>query len=113
MQRLARLDAEVVDERPPRVGVCIERVRLPVGAVEGEHLLPAEPFPQWMLTHEQVQLPENLFVTAEREVAVDPVHQRRQSQLVELRDLVSAEGLELDSGQGRAAPKRERFLQPL
>ena len=27
------------------------------GAVEGEHLLPAEPFPQWMLTHEQVQLP--------------------------------------------------------
>ena len=33
--------------------VCVERVRLPVGAVEGEHLLRAEPFPQRVLAHEQ------------------------------------------------------------
>ena len=86
---------------------------MPVGTVEGEHLLRAEPFSQRVLAHEQVQLPENLFVAAEREIAIDPVHQRRQSQLVELRHLISAEGLQWDSGQGRAAPKRERFLQQL
>ena len=82
-----------------------------VGTVEGEHLLRAESFPQRVLAHEHVQLAEHLFVPAEREVAVDPVHQRRQPQLVELRHLVASERLELESGQRRAAPERERFLQ--
>lgn len=41
LQPLARLDAEVVDERSPRLAVRLERIRLPVGAVEGEHLLGA------------------------------------------------------------------------
>jgi hypothetical protein len=52
LQPLARLDAEVVDERSPRLAVRLERIRLPVGAVEGEHLLPAEPFTQRVLAHE-------------------------------------------------------------
>ena len=82
LQRLARLDAEIVDERPPRLGVGLERVRLPVGAIEGQHLLRAEPLPQRMLGHEDAQLSENLLVPAEGEVAVDPVHQRCQPQLV-------------------------------
>src|ERR671934_27235 len=38
MQRRARLDPEVVDERPPGLGVCVERVRLPVGTVAGKQL---------------------------------------------------------------------------
>ena len=104
LQCLARLDAEVVDERAARLGVGVERLRLPVGAVEGEHLLRAEPFPQRVLAHEQVQLAENLFVPAEREVAVDPVHQRRQPQLVELRHLVAAERLEQEPA--RVGPRQ-------
>ncbi len=31
-----------------------------------------------MLAHEDAQLSNSVFVSAEREVAVDPVHQRRQ-----------------------------------
>ena len=54
LQRLTRLDPEVVDQRAPRFGVRIERVGLSVSTVEGEHLLRAESFPQRMLTHEQV-----------------------------------------------------------
>ena len=77
LQRLARLDAEVVDERLPRLGVRVERIGLPVGAVEGEHLLRAEPFPQRVLAHQQAQLTEDVLVAAEFEVAVDPVHQHR------------------------------------
>ena len=105
MQRLARLDAEVVDERAARLGVCVKRLRLPVGAVEGEHLLRAEPFPQRVLAHEQAQLTEDLFVPAERNVTVDPVHQRRQPELVELGDLVTTARFEQQTGQGRTTPE--------
>ena len=50
---------------------------------------------------------------AEREVAVDPVHQRRQPQLVELRDLVTSARLELEPGERRAAPERQRLPETL
>ena len=109
LQRLARIDAEVVDERPPRLGVCVERLGLPVGAVEGEHLLRAEPFAQRVLTHEQIQLAEGLFVAAEREVAVDPLDQRRQPQLVELRHLVASQATRAVS---RRASGRARARVP-
>jgi hypothetical protein len=95
LQGLARLDAEIVDQRPPRIGIGLERVRLPIGPVEGEHLQRTEPFPQRMLAHEDTQFSEGLLVAAEREVAVDPVHQRRQPQLVELRHLVAPARLQL------------------
>ena len=95
LQCLARFDAEVIDERPPRLGVGLERLRLPAGAVESEHLLRAEPLPQRMLANEDAQLSKRLLVPAEREIAVDPVHQCRQPQLVELRHLVASARLEL------------------
>src|SRR5262249_32594901 len=71
------------------------------------------PFPQWMLAHEHVQLPERLLVAAEREVAVDPVHQRGQPQLVELRHLLMSARLELESGERRATPQGERLPETL
>jgi hypothetical protein len=52
-------------------------------------------------------------VAAEREVAVDPVQQRRQPQLVELRHLVAPARLELETGQRRATPERERSAETL
>ena len=42
LQRRARLDAELVDERAPRLLVCSERIGLAARAVEREHQLPAE-----------------------------------------------------------------------
>ena len=113
MQRLARIDSQVVDERLPRLGVCVKRLRLPVGAVEGQHLLRAESFPQRVLAHEQAQLTEDLFVPAERNVTVDPVHQRRQPELVELGDLVTTARFEQQTRQGRTAPEAERLAQEL
>jgi hypothetical protein len=62
---------------------------------------------------QHVQLAEHLLVPSEREIAVDPVHQRRQPQLVELRHLVAPVRLEQQSGEGRAAPERNGFAQEL
>ena len=58
LQCLARFDAEVVDERVTRLRVGVERISLPARAVERQHLLCAQPFPQGMLPHEHVQLSE-------------------------------------------------------
>ena len=113
LQGLARLDPELVDERLPRLLVGGEGVGLPVGAVEGEHLLGAQALTQRMLADEHLQLAEHVLVAAEREIAVDPVHQRGQPQLVELRDLVAPVRLERETGQRRAAPERERLPQEL
>jgi hypothetical protein len=113
LQRLARLDAEVVDERPSGLAVGLERVRLPVGSVERQHLLCAEALPQRVLGHEDAQLSESLLVPTEGEVAVDPVHQRRQPQLVERCHLVTSARFELQPGESRAAPEGQRLSEAL
>ena len=64
-----------------------------------------------MLFYEHLELAEDALVATQGEIAVDPVHQHGQSQLVELRNLVAAEGLELKPGERGAAPERKRLLQ--
>ena len=100
LQGLAGLDPELVDQVVPRLLVGVEGVRLPVGAVEGEHLLGAQALPEWVFADEHVQLAEHLLMAAEREVAVDPVHQRRQPELVELEDLFTAVRFEQSDPRG-------------
>ncbi len=111
LQGLAGLDSELVDQVVPGLLVGVERVRLAVGAVEGEHLLGAQAFPERMLANEHLQLAEHLLVTTPGEIAIDPVHEHVQSQLVELHHLVPSERLESEPGQRRTAPERERLLQ--
>ena len=41
LERRARLDPELVDERPASIEIRLERLRLPSGAIEREHQLPA------------------------------------------------------------------------
>ena len=49
LQRASRLDAELVDERAPRVVVALERLRLAAGAVERKHELAAKPLAERVL----------------------------------------------------------------
>ena len=84
LQGLAGLDSELVDQVVPGLLVGVEGIRLAVGAVEGEHLLRAQALPERMLANEYLQLAEHVLVTAHGEIAVDPVHEHRQPQLVEL-----------------------------
>ena len=66
-----------------------------------------------MLAHEDVQLPERLLLTAEREVAVDPIHQHGQPQLVELRNLVSPARLERRPASVGPRQNDKRLLEQL
>jgi hypothetical protein len=113
LQRFAGLDPELVHQFMPGMLVGVERVRLTVGAIEREHLLGAQPFPEWMLADEHQQLTEDLLVTSQREIAVDPVHERGDPQFVQLRYLVAADRFEGQSGQRGAAPDCKRLLQQL
>ena len=106
-----RLDAQAVDERLVRAAVGLQRVRLPPGAVEREHLLAAQPLAQRMLAHERLELADHLGVAAAGEVRVDPVAQARQPQVLQPRDLRLREALVGDVRERRAAPQRERPSQ--
>ena len=79
LQGFAGFDAEAVDECLACVLVGVEGFRLPVGAVEGEHLLATEALPERVFADEPVELTDQLLVAAECEVAVDPVHERGQA----------------------------------
>jgi hypothetical protein len=113
LQRWARLDAELLHKQLPCLLVRLERLRLALGPVESEDQLGTQPLQQRVLTDEHAQLAKHLVVTSERKVAVDPVHQRRQPQLVELRHLLSSVRLEQQARQSRASPQRKRLAQEL
>ena len=88
LQRLARLDPELLGERPSRVLVDLNRLCLTAATVEGEHQLAAQPLLQWVLSDERLELPDEVEVPAERQVDVDPLDQRAQAKLLEPTDLV-------------------------
>ena len=100
LQRGAGLDPELLDKRLACLLVRLEGLCLAVGTVEGEHLLGAQALPQPVFADEHLQLAQHFLVAAEREVAVDPVHQRRQPELVELGDLVTPVRLEQQTRRG-------------
>ena len=110
-QRLARLDPQLLDERPSSVLVDVERLRLTAATVEGEHELPAQTLLQWVLSDKRLELPDEVDVPAERQVDVDPLDQRAQAKLLEPTDLTLGERLVGELGERRAAPHRERFVQ--
>ena len=112
-QRLARLDPELVDERLARALIDRERVRLPAGAVERQHQLSPEPLAHGLLDDEALELRDELAVPGEREVGVDPVLERGQSQLLEPRDLRLRERLPREVGERCAPPQAERGAQRL
>ncbi len=78
LQLPARLDAELVDERPSRGLVDVERVRLAPRAIEREHQLATQPLLEWMLGDEGLELGDQGGVTAELEVRLDPLDQGGQ-----------------------------------
>ena len=61
-QLVARFDPELLHERSPRLTVRRKRVRLPAGAVEGEHELAAEVLPIWMLRDQRLQFGDQFAV---------------------------------------------------
>ncbi len=108
---LTRSATELVDQRSPRALVHGERVRLSAGAIEREHQLRAQPLSERLLRDQLLELADELAVSAEREIGVDPVLERCQSKLPEAHDLGLCKRLPRQIGERRAAPERKRRAQ--
>ena len=72
-QERARLEAQLLDEELAALAVGLERLRLPAGAVEGEHELGAQPLAQRMRADERLELADDLRVRADRELRLGPL----------------------------------------
>ena len=86
LQRLTRVDPQLVDERASRPLVRVKRFRLSARAVEGEHELAVESLPKPVLRRQRFQLWNELVVAAEREIGVDPLLERREPELLQPAD---------------------------
>ena len=87
LQLLARLDAQLLVERPPRLTVRRQCFRLPSGAVEREHELGAQVLAERMLGDQHLELRDQLAGAAEGKVGVEAVLHRLEPQLVQPGDL--------------------------
>ena len=110
LQRGTRVQAELLVERAPHVVVGRERLRLPAGAVEREHQLPAQALAQRVLRRERLELADELRRAATSEVRLDPALQRGEVELLEALRLPRCERLR-ELAQRRTAPQRERLAQ--
>ena len=105
LQRRAGLEAELVGQRVARRAVRVERLCLSACAVEREHQLAAQPFPQGMLCRERLQLGDELGRGAiKREVGLEAFLQRRQAEVLEARNLGLSEPVVGDVGERRPTP---------
>jgi hypothetical protein len=111
LQCLARLDPELLDERLPRRLIDLECFDLTTGAVEREHQLAAQSFLQRVLRDEYLQLGDQRFVTAELQVGLDTLGQRRHPELVQPLDVCARELFVGEVGERWPVPERERRAQ--
>src|SRR4029077_7873774 len=91
-----------------RLAIRGQRVGLPPSAVEREHELTAQPLAQRVLRDESLCLRDERRGPAEREVGVDAVLERSESQLLEPLDVDAGERLEREGGERVVAPTRRR-----
>ena len=103
----ARLDPQVLDQSPSGGPVCLQRLGLAAGAVEGEHEGAPQALPQRMLAHQGAELADQLGGTAEGEVGLEAALEGRQPLLFQAGGCRLGEGLEGQVGEGGPAPQRQ------
>jgi hypothetical protein len=101
----ARLDTELPDERGPRVAVRLERVGLAAAAVERQQQVRAQPLAQRMLGDERLELRDQRPLAPERELGLDALLPRDQTQLLEPLDVDARKRLELEVRERPATPQ--------
>jgi hypothetical protein len=90
-QLQARVDPQLLDQRPPCVPVGPQRIGLPASAVEGDDEQLVEPLVQRHPLHQLRQLPDGVMVVAKTQEQVHPVAQGCAPQLLETRHVRPAE----------------------
>jgi hypothetical protein len=111
-QLLARLQAVALDELEPRLVVDPQRVALPPGPVEGEHLLLAQVLAGGMGGGERVELRQQELVPSQLELRVEARFECQQAELVQSGDLDLGDALEDKICERGPAPQVERRRYP-
>ena len=113
LKRRARLQPELLPERPARSPVGLQRLGLAAGTVERPHQLPPETLSQGVAIDERLELWDELGMPTEREVGFDPVLPRGQAKLFEPSDLRLRERLVGKVRERRPTPEPERLPELL
>jgi hypothetical protein len=107
----AGIDTELLHKALACVVVGAQRLSLPACAVESEHELAPEPFPQRVFGHQCLDLPDHLEMSAQSELGVQPIFADLQPKVVESRCLHSGDGTVGQVDQRLSSPQREALAQ--
>jgi hypothetical protein len=110
-QRGTRLEPKLIAQRAPRIAVGRQRLSLTARAVERQHQLGPQPLAQRMKHHKRLELADQLRITRENQVRLDPPLERVKPLLLEPHDLGGGELLIREIGERGAAPEGERLTQ--
>ena len=109
LQRGRRLEAEGLHERGASLAEPRQRIRLPPGAIEGDHQVPSQAFVKGVVEHELLDLAHELRAAAQLELGSEAPLRDREAQVGQALDHRPGEGLEREVGERRPAPLRERL----
>ena len=113
LQRRARLDSQLVDERAPGGLVGGQRLGLAPRPVQREHQLAAQALAKGVLGRQRVELRDERGVPAESEVGVDPHLDREEVHLLEAPDRRLGKRLVREIGERGTAPECECLAELL
>ena len=106
------VDAQLVGQLGPQLGVGGQRVGLAAAPVEREHPQAAQPLPEGVLAGQPVQLAGHAGVPPAGQVGLDPVLESGEPGLLQPRYVGLREGQVGDVAQRRAAPQRQGSRHP-
>jgi hypothetical protein len=109
LQRRGRVDAQLLGQHRAGLLVDAQRVRLPPGAVQRQHQLPAPPLPPRLGGHQRLQLADQLCVAAGGEPELGQLLDRGPPQLLQAGGLGLRPGLVGELRQRRPPPQPQRL----
>ena len=110
-QRLPWVDAELTGEQVAGPPVGGQRLGLPAAAIQRQHELAVQPFPQRILGGQLLQLAGERVMPAKRQVRLDPRLEGGEPQFLQAGRLRPGEGVVSQVGQHATAPQLQRPAQ--
>ena len=111
LQLRRRIEPQFFAEHAVRVPVDLERLRLAIGTVEGEHELPSEPLAKRLRGDQGLQLRDHIGVAPEIQVGADPLLDGPETHLLEAGDVAPRKRAIREFFERRAAPEPDRISQ--
>ena len=111
--RAARIDADFVSKGSPQSFERGERLCLPAGAAQRQHVLSPDRLVKGIGDDERFQTLQRRGDSAERELGIDQVLGRRKAELLQASGFRDHKGLLGKLGENRATPQGERYFEVL